>query len=350
MLLVKTAAMPTPDSPPTMENCHQRPLFDRRNWALAISAVCCGAVSVCNWTQPDWLAAVTLVPAWCWLVPGLALTVYGMNRTHKLRCISVAILWVGYAGLFVEEIHSLVRTGSRPTAEWQVARERGRAIRVVSLNCYVANPRSAAEVAQFEPDIVLLQESPSREHLQHLAREVFGDGGSFLWGGDTSILANGRIQPGTVDPSSHFVHATVELPGGVELDVISVRLHPPVFRLDFWDSGFWIDHRNNRVKHRDQILDVMQVVAGIPQSAHLIVGGDFNAPPLDAALSPLRQRLFDTFTEAGRGWGNTGTNDYPLFRVDQIWATRSATAETVTAQKTIHSDHRMVVCDLVLTE
>jgi endonuclease/exonuclease/phosphatase (EEP) superfamily protein YafD len=214
----------------------------------------------------------------------------------------------------------------------------------------VANPHSVAEVAQFKPDVVLLQESPSREHLKHLAIEVFGNDGTFLWGGDTSILARGRIQPGTVDPSSHFVHATVELPSGVELDVISARLHPPVFRLDFWDSGFWIDHRNNRVKHRAQILDVMQIVAAIPQSAHLIVGGDFNAPPLDDALTPLRQRLFDTFTEAGRGWGHTGTNDYPLFRVDQIWASRSLSANTVIAQKTVHSDHRMVIADLVVTE
>ncbi len=317
---------------------------------MATSATCCVAVSVCYWLQPDWLAAVTLVPAWCWLMPALALTVYGTTRTHKRLCILVVILWVGYTACFVEEVHSLVRTGSRNTAEWNAARERGQAIRVVSLNCFVANPHSVAEVAEFEPDIVLLQESPGREHLQHLAVEVFGDDGTFLWGGDTSLLVSRRIQPGTVDPTSHFVHATVELPSGVEMDVISVRLNPPVFRFDFYDPGFWTDHRNNRVKHRDQILDVMQVMGGVPQSAHLIVGGDFNAPPLDDALSPLRQRLFDTFTEAGRGWGHTETNDYPLFRVDQIWASRSLQAETVTAQKTIHSDHRMVVCDLVFTE
>ena len=94
----------------------------------------------------------------------------------------------------------------------------------------------------------------------------------------------------------------------------------------------------------------MDSVRETPLSAHLIVGGDFNAPPRDAALTPLRPRLFDTFTEAGRGWGNTGTNDYPLFRVDQIWASRGFKAESVTAHKTIHSDHRMVVCDLVLRQ
>ena len=35
-------------------------------------------------------------------------------------------------------------------------------------------------------------------------------------------------------------------------------------------------------------------------------------------------------------------------RVDQIWVSRHFRAESVTAQKTIHSDHRMVVCDLIV--
>jgi len=51
---------------------------------------------------------------------------------------------------------------------------------------------------------------------------------------------------------------------------------------------------------------------------------------------------------AGIGWGSTGTNHYPLFRVDQIWVSRHFRAESVTAQKTIHSDHRMVLCDLIV--
>lgn len=321
-----------------------------RQVALVASTFCCLAVSACYLSQPDWLAAVTLVPAWCWLVPAICLTGYGFSRKHQRWCMTVAILWCGYTVLLVEEVQSLVRTGSWPTSAWTEARQSGRAIRVVSLNCDVANPRSAVEVAACDPDVVLLQESPNREHLARIARELFGDDGTYLWGGDTSIVVNGSIQPITVNTASHFVHALVELPDGVEVNVISVRLNPPVFRLDFWTSGFWIDHRDNRLKHRQQVLDVMEQVRAIPQSAHLIVGGDFNSPPNDAALAPLQLRLFDTFREAGRGWGNTGTNDAPLFRVDQIWASRSFNADFVAARKTIHSDHRMVVSDLILIE
>lgn len=333
-----------------MKNLFPERSLRMRKLVLAASAVCCVAVSVCYWLQPDWLAAVTLVPAWCWLLPGIVLAGFGMSRRHKSWCLCVLVLWATYTALFVEEARSLIRTANRPPAGRKPAGEPRRVIRVVCLNCYVANSKSAAEVVKYNPDIVLLQESPNRDHLRRLSRELFGRDGTYLWGGDTSILARGDLRPRTIDTHSHFVHATVELPTGFTTDIISLRLNPPVFRLDCWSPGFWIDHRNNRKKHRRQVLDVMQVIGRLPRSANLIVGGDFNAPPGDGALEPLRQRLFDTFAQAGRGWGNTGTNDYPLFRVDQIWASRGFSAESVVARKTIHSDHRMVICDLVLRD
>jgi len=319
----------------------------RRKWALVVSATLCLAISICRCLQPDWLAPVTLVPAWFWLLPALALTVRGISPRHRLWSLAVVTLWVVYTVLLVEEARSLSRTRSRPIAEWKSARDRGRGIRVVSLNCAAGDRQAAEEVARWQPDIVLFQESPSRKHLDHLSRELYGNDGAYLWGGDTSILARGRIQPSGADRTPHFVHATVQLPTGLTADVFSVRLSPPVFRLDFWMPGFWCDHRDKRIKHRQQILEVMKRIEGIPEHQFLIVGGDFNAPPDDSALGPLQKRLLDTFLEAGHGWGNTGTNNAPFFRVDQIWASPHFRAESVTAQKTIHSDHRMVVCDLV---
>jgi endonuclease/exonuclease/phosphatase (EEP) superfamily protein YafD len=338
--------MPHIDNSTDTENRRTTRSHRGRKSILAVSAGLCVAISLAYWWQPDWLAPVTLVPAWCWLAPGLALTAWGMSRKHKLWSLAVMVLWVAYTIVLVEEVRSLARIRSRPTANWVAARARGRGIRVVSLNCYVANWRAAAEVASWEPDIVLLQESPSREHLARLTEDLFGADGTHLWGGDTSILARGTIRPRHVDGTSHFVQATVELPSGLKTEVVSLRLHPPVFRLDFLRPGFWVAHRDNRVRHRRQILDVRQRIRSI--RTPLIAGGDFNAVPRDAALDPLRDRLSDTFLEAGHGWGNTGTSRYPLFRVDQIWASPHFLAESVTAQKTIHSDHRMGVCELIL--
>jgi endonuclease/exonuclease/phosphatase (EEP) superfamily protein YafD len=266
-------------------------------------------------------------------------------RVHsetEVRGSALLALWIAFAVMFVEEARSIARLVRSPEAGSREASQQGRAVRVVSLNCHVGNDKAAAEVAACEPDIVLLQESPGREHLARLSRDFFGDDGEFIWGGDTAILARGRLQPRNADGTSHFVHAVVELPNDLKMNVISVRLSPPVFRLDFWRPGFWRDHRDKRVKHRRQIQDVVDDVQSISSATPVIVGGDFNVPPNDGALAALRQRLYDTFQQAGRGWGATGTSRFPLFRVDQIWVSRDLRAESVVTRRTIHSDHRMV--------
>lgn len=332
-----------------MEDAADRKAPVWRQTAIAVSTGLCLAVSACYWFQPDWLAAVTLVPPWFWLLPGLVLVRLGYRRDQRRRSAVVLVLWLFFAGVFIEEWRSLVRFESAPTAEWIAARGQGRAIRVVSLNCCLGSVKAAAEVAAYEPNIVLLQESPGREAVEELGRELFGEGGRVFWGCDTSILARGRVEPRPGDPSLPFVHGVVTLPSGMEVDVVSLRLSPPVSRLDLWSPGFWRAHRDNRVKHRERIREVMDAIEE-SRATYVIVGGDFNAPAGDGAMTLLRSRLYDTFCRAGRGWGNTGTNEFPLFRVDQIWASRGLRAESVRARRTVHSDHRMVVCDLVVGE
>ena len=319
----------------------------RVNLPVSAAVVLCAAVSLCLLVQPDRLAAVVLVPPWCWLVPGVALGVAGCRQNKRLL-VAVLGLWTLFAVLFVEEARSLLRVSGSPSAVRRTWRDGGETVRVVSLNCNVGRPHCAEEVAAWNPDVVLLQESPSREALNELSQMLFGDDGEVLHGGDVSILVNGKITRSSSNRSSNFVHAKVELANGFRADVVGLRLAPPAFRLDFWRSGFWSEHRDVRIKHRRQILGLMRRLEGLTDHEHLIVGGDFNSPPYDDALTPLRPLLFDTFQAAGRGWGATGANEYPLFRVDQIWAGRGFQADAVCAQRTVHSDHRMVVCDLTV--
>lgn len=314
------------------------------------SIVMCGAVSLCRLFQSDLLAPVILVPSWFWLFPGLSLALFGFRRNQKRLFVVALVIWGAFGFLFVEEIRSLTRTWTMSPADWQTVRETGHGLRIVSLNCNVGQTRSVEEVAAWQLDIVLLQESPGSELLGKLTASLFGLNGNFLYGGDVSILTRGMIRSTFADPKSHFVHAEIELPSGVLVDVVSVRLAPPVPRIDFWTPGFWTDHRQKRIEHRKQIAELMQHVQCIPKTHHLIVGGDFNAPPSDDSLLALRQRLSDSFLSVGHGWVATGTNEYPLFRVDQIWVSNTFQGKAVTAHKTQHSDHRMVVCDVSIVD
>lgn len=80
------------------------------------------------------------------------------------------------------------------------------------------------------------------------------------------------------------------------------------------------------------------------------MGRDFNPPPHDDALASLRSRLSDAFLTAGFGWEATGTNESPRFQVDQVWMSNSLQPVFVLVQKSLYSDHRLVICDLVIAD
>jgi vancomycin resistance protein VanJ len=202
-------------------------------------------------------------------------------------------------------------------------------------------------VAALRPDVVLIQESPGREPLVALARELFANEGHVLVGVDASIVVHGIIEPLPVpdDVTTYAVHGRVRLVDGPEIEVISLRLEAPIVRIDLWLPECWREQRANRQRRRKQLETILGVASRSKNKLPLIVGGDFNAPPGDAIFQALPP-LHDAFGEAGRGWGNTIINAAAFLRIDQIWLSSEFQAVDVYSRKTEHSDHRMVVCDV----
>jgi vancomycin resistance protein VanJ len=132
---------------------------------------------------------------------------------------------------------------------------------------------------------------------------------------------------------------------GTSIDVISLRLFPCPVRFDLWSPRCWAVYRENREKRRGEMLTISRYIQTLNSERPLIVGGDFNAPPGDAVFRLLAP-LVDAFRDAGRGWGGTIINEVPALRIDQIWCTVELTALAAFAQRTEHSDHRMVIADL----
>ena len=295
--------------------------------------------------RPDALAALTLIPAWCWFLAGLVSTIPAWRTRNRWMASVLTVLWFGFAIGWVEELRSVVR-GVVIKVRSTVS-PAGRPLRIVSLNCD-NNERCLSDLQRVNPDVVLLQEAPGNDGLAKMTARLFGDAGSFLAGGDTAILARGQIQQQFVDRSAHFVAGTVTFQDSRTLTCVSLRLAPPVTRLDFWSTGFWLDHRDNRDRHRRQLRQIMARILEMTSTRVLLVGGDFNTTPLDRALDELQPQLTDAFDQRGIGWGGTGTNDWPLFRVDQVWTDTRIVPIRVTSEKTNYSDHRMVVCDAVL--
>lgn len=294
--------------------------------------------------RPDSLAALILVPPWFWVLCGVPSIVWAARVRHRFWLVGLVVVWAGFAVGFVEEATSLTRSW---TQSFRSKPPAAKTIRIVSLNC--ANTvRCVEDLQMARSDIALLQEIPGPEELQQITRTLFGEEGVLLAGDDTAILSRGRIE--ALNRASHgsLVSGIVTLPSHRPQHCISVRRTPPVFRLDGWSKSFWTEHQTRRETHRQEAIEIKAALNDLDSIMPRIVGGDLNAPPLDPTLEILKPTVRDAFLFSGVGLGGTGTNDFPLFRVDQTWV--GVSPQLVFVQKTKHSDHRMVVCDLLVPE
>jgi vancomycin resistance protein VanJ len=309
-------------------------------WLLVASAI-----AACLW-RPDRLAAMTLVPPWCWLFGG-ALTVLLLWRLGIGRMAAgLAMFWLVFVLGWVEELPSLARAAISKLP-WTTTSP-VHSVRIASLNC-AGSERCLQDLQLARPDIVLLQETPGDESLARMTAALFGDAGQFCRAGDVAILARGIVSKNIADKERTFIAAQIQREGANPITCVSLRLAPPPSRLDFWTAAFWTEHRGLREQHRYQLAKILQSIESHRMdSLPIVIGGDFNTLPLDAALDVLHSQFSDSFRQSGHGWGGTGTNDWPIFRVDQIWTNARFVPYRTTAQKTAHSDHRLVVSECSL--
>lgn len=316
---------------------------------LAASLALLTAMAVCYAARPDGCAAVTVFPPWVWPVPGLGLAAFHLRGPGRRWGWAAVAAWAAFGLGFADEPRSLARGLIRAGRPWRADRAPGGTVRVVSLNCAIGSRPAADEVAAYHPDVVLLQESPNRPAVEDLARRLFGADAGVAYGVDASLIVRGRAVAADLTPAErgYLVQAWVTLAGsGREVEVVSTRLVPTVFRFDLWAPDCWREQAANRRARRDQLRAIARRVgaARVP----VLVGGDFNAPQGDGAMDVLRPKLRDAFDAAGLGWGNTIVNDVPALRIDQVWVGRGIRPDAVVARRTRNSDHRMVICDLSL--
>jgi hypothetical protein len=313
-----------------------------RIFFLGVSlALCLGATLVFS-VQPDFCAAVLVLPRWMWVFPGIVFALLGWTRGRRWFIGAVLLFWVFYTLLFVQEVRGSLRFRGRQGSGGNVS------LRVVSLNCNGGNERAAAEVKQFRPELALFEESPSQFALRDLATNILGADAESYCSSDVSMIARGKVTPIFVAnrESAPFIHARVEFSSGLTAEVFVVRLQPYNIRADLWSPQCWQNQCEIRKRQREQFKWIAREVDKVPGDVPVILGGDFNLPSGDHLFRILEPRIRDSFNESGRGWGDTLDNDFPVLRIDQIWCDSHFRAASTTAQKTADSDHRMVVCDL----
>jgi len=309
-------------------------------------------IAFCERFQPDAFAAATAIPPWCWLVAFMGIGSLGLAAANRWEWIIAGALLLLFLVFSVEQSRTLSRSAWDSVFNSTKGAQR-RHLRVVTVNCNLGSRQAAGEVARFDPDIVLLQESPNERAVDELAHSMFGSSASTVWSPDCSILARGRLHPANGHDTTRdakFVQATLTLVNGRMIEVVCFRLSPPVVRYDLWSPTCWTDHANVRRKHRQEAMAISNALSSVPNDRPIMIGGDCNAPGGDGALQVWSWRLQDAFDAAGRGWGATVLNVLPVLRFDQLWCTDHVQTVAVRSVKTQYSDHRLVVGDFGITQ
>lgn len=204
-------------------------------------------------------------------------------------------------------------------------------LRVITWNWGGSGQQGLAQLIKLEPDIILLQEVPSKTVLQELAKATKLE---LLSSPEAAILARGPIR--RLSQGVHHVKGLWE--GRV---LVSLRLSPPLMRFDIWSPNNWETYSSKRKERRESLEGILS------RETPELVGGDFNVPAGDGALSPLKKLEFqDAFATAPRGSGNTAPSYLLLHRIDQLWCSSQYQVLQAFTTNIEGGDHKALVVDL----
>lgn len=322
-------------------------------WALVGSSLLLLVFTiVCFAWQPDLFAAFTVMPIWLWGGGGMILSFASFYFLRARWSLLVTAAWVGTLLIGADEARVLWHFGkSPPLPGLAAAPARKRVIRVLTLNsASFAFGNPTEDIAKWQPDIVLLQEVFAWQAGQ-VANALYAGKGDFRAHQTNAILTRWKITREVPNPSPTDQQVTIALPDGSDIEVVNIHLASAATDLRLWRRSAWAEHRSNRILRQQELavtLQILRQTTNFPATP-TILGGDFNAPASDVVHRQLSPDFLDAFRTAGTGWGDTFHRRFPILRIDRIHATPAHfTPLRSRVVVTRHSDHRMVVADLLV--
>jgi len=303
--------------------------------------------------QPDRLAAFTVMPVWAWGGAGLLLSCSAFYFLRASLSLILTGIWAMTILLIADEAKSLTNFSKETPLPGSPAAWQGTpVIRLVTLNCAgyeFGDP--AQDLAAWEPDVLLLQEvSPLQ--VKSIADTLYGGRGDYRFHDTSGIVTRWKIKREVRNATYRDQQVTVLDPAGHEIEVVNLHLTSAATDLSLWNRGTWREHQNVRQKRAQELsvaLQLLEQTSPFPQRATLL-GGDFNSPASDPVHLQLARDFTDAFNAAGTGWGDTFQRRIPILRLDCLYSTSQFTPIRCRAFTTRHSDHRMVVADLILRQ
>lgn len=305
----------------------------------------------CFSQQPDRFAAFTVMPIWLWGGCGLWLSASAFYFLRAPLSLIMTAVWAVTLLVGADEAKVLAHIGKPAPLPGQAAPFEGKpVIRIVTLNCAMFRYGSpTADIAQWQPDIVLLQEAFPYQ-VRQVADALYGGRGDYRAHQTTGVVTRWKILQEVRDPTRRDQQITLERPDGQQMVVVNVHLTTAATDLRLWRRSAWSTHRKNRALRLHELALTRQVLGQTTTFPNIptILGGDFNAPATDIVHRQLSGEFVDAFSAVGTGWGDTYQRRFPILRIDHLYATRHLVPVRSRVFASRHSDHRMVIADFLL--
>jgi endonuclease/exonuclease/phosphatase (EEP) superfamily protein YafD len=324
----------------------------RLGWILlGFSGLLCALTIGAFTLRPDFLAAFTVVPVWLWGGIGILGAVISYRLRRERSALIAAVVWLVTIGCVADESRSLLRFPSEASMPGPAMPYHGKSvIRVATLNCSsfrFGNP--AAELAAWQPDIVLLQEVFPYQ-VQQIATALGGPKNEWRVNLTNAVITRWKIEREINDPNRRKQQVSIATPSGKKIEVVNVHLATAATDLRLWRMAVWVGHRANRATHRQELSQDFQQLRNTTQfpATPTVFGGDFNSTASDGIHRQLAGDFVDAFAAVGTGLGNTFQRRLPFMRIDYLYGSRELTPVRCRTVTTRHSDHRMVIADFLL--
>ena len=286
------------------------------------------------WARPTQTEALTIWPSWLFALAGLVATFPWRKRRLggflRVPLLAWLVLALGFSEVW--RVVLLPREGETHD------------VRVATINCAGEMTGALQEVARTKPDIVLVQESDESIDPKAMAEQYLGPGYDAVVGIDDSVIVKGKIVHSDRGKVNHTL-VTAVLENGKTIDIVSMRMHAPYVRVDYWSLDCWMQYQNHRLAHIEELDEIWSRVKRKRTGAPLVMGGDFNLVPDPMENDVFQGDMTDSYRAAGRGWYGTALSMIPWFRIDKVWCSSGLRPIGTWSNTSAVSDHRFVVAD-----